>query len=239
MIIIAGSGRSGTSAVAKLLHTAGIRVGRDLIEPDAGNPDGYFEERAVVRVNESILHDAGLDGWFSTASRARVREASRPHRDVMRALVRDATPAWKDPRFCWTLEAWLEVLPADPRVIVCLRSPAEVVASTLHYYGLAGDEPRRAIEHLWRAEHARLLDVIRDHRLDATSVAYAALHGAGARAEIAALSRFAGRPLDPAGVRRDLRHHAAPVAPEFATLYDAVRSLSAPYRAPARRAAGR
>ncbi len=224
--LIAGSGRSGTSAVAKLLHAAGLSVGRDLIEPDAANADGYFEERAVVAVNERILRDAGLHAWLSTATRTRVIEAARPHLDDMRALVATATPAWKDPRFSWTLEAWLPLLPAPPRVIVCLRSPGEVIASTLRYYGLAGDEATRAVEHLWRAQYERLLEVIGDHRLGATCVEYDALH-AGAADALARLTAFVGRPLDAAGVRRELRHHDAPVPPASRALYARVRALSA------------
>ena len=80
MMIIAGSGRSGTSAVAKLLHQSGISVGRDLIEPDEANADGYFEERGVVEANDLILRSAGLIEWFSVATRSQIIEAARPHR---------------------------------------------------------------------------------------------------------------------------------------------------------------
>ena len=48
MLLVTGSGRSGTSAVAKLLHHAGFSAGHDLIEADESNADGYFEERAVI-----------------------------------------------------------------------------------------------------------------------------------------------------------------------------------------------
>ena len=238
MFLIAGSGRPGTSAVAKLLHEAGISVGRDLIAPDASNADGYFEERSVVAVNEKILRDAGLHAWFSTATRAQMLTAASAHVDEMRALAETATPAWKDPRFSWTLEAWLPLLPTRPRVIVCLRSPGEVVASTLRYYGLAGDEATRAVEHLWREQYERLLDVIAAYGLDATSVEYGALHDAPERS-IAALAAFTGRRLDASGVRRELRHHAAAIAPHLAGLYERVRALSAPAtRAAADRASG-
>ena len=150
--IITGCGRSGTSAVAKLLHRAGISVGRDLVPADASNADGYFEERAVIAVNDAIVDGAGLHAWFSAATRADVIDAAHPHVDAMRELARDATPAWKDPRFSWTLEAWLPHMAAPPRVVVCLRSAGEVVASTLRYYGLAGEEPASAVQHLWRAQ---------------------------------------------------------------------------------------
>jgi hypothetical protein len=238
MFLIAGSGRSGTSAVAKLLHEAGISVGRDLIEPDASNADGYFEERAVVAVNEQILRDAGLHAWFSTATRAQIIDAARAHADAMGALAAAATPAWKDPRFSWTLEAWLPLLPEPPRVVVCLRSPGEVVASTLRYYGLAGDEATDAVEHLWREQYERLLAVIEPYDLDATCVEYAALHEAPEQAT-ASLAAFVGAQLDASGVRQELRHHDAAIAPHLAPLYARVRALSArPMRAAADQTGG-
>ena len=150
----------------------------------------------------------------------------------MRALVAQATPAWKDPRFSWTLEAWLPLFSEPPRVIVCLRSPDEVVASTLRYYGAAGDEPRRAVRHVWCAQYERVLDVIEDHRLDATCVEYAALHGPAGDDEVRRLAAFVGRDLDASGVRRELRHHRAPVDADLAALYERVRALAALVPAP-------
>ena len=51
MFLITGSGRSGTSAVAQLLHEAGLSVGHDLIAPDEHNMQGYFEERKIGRAH--------------------------------------------------------------------------------------------------------------------------------------------------------------------------------------------
>ena len=143
----------------------------------------------------------------------------------MKALAAEATPVWKDPRFSWTLEPWLDVLPERPRVIVCLRSPAEVVASTLRYYGLEGDEPTRAVEHTWRSEYDRLLEVIRAYELEAIAVEFSTLHGDTA-ASASALSTFVGRKLDPAKVRSDLRHHALPVPAHLQAVYEEVLTLA-------------
>ena len=238
IIIVTGSGRSGTSAVAKLLDQSGISVGRDLIAADESNADGYFEERAVVEANDLILRSAGLVDWFTTATRRQVIDAARPHDGAMRALVAQATPAWKDPRFSWTLEAWLPLFPEPPRVVVCLRSPDEVAASTLRYYGAAGEEPRLAVKHLWRAQYERLIEVIDAYRLDATCVEYAALHGLDGDEEVRRLAAFVGRALDATGVRPELRHHRAAVDADLAPLYARVRDLrsSAPSRS--RRAGG-
>ncbi|MBF6599084.1 MAG: sulfotransferase [Dehalococcoidia bacterium] len=224
--------------MAKLLDRAGVSVGRQLIAGDAANPDGYFEEQAVVVLNDEILARAGLFAPFSMATRAEVRTAARPYTDEMRALAASATPAWKDPRFSWTLEAWLAVLPEAPRLIVCLRSPAEVAASTLRYFGRGDDaEATAAALHLWRAQYERLIEVIEAYRLQALCVEYGRLH-AGDAATVAALAGFVGCALDAAGVRRELRHHVLAVEPGLQPLYDRVRALRPGRTAAARTDAG-
>ncbi|TAK67982.1 MAG: hypothetical protein EPO22_02425 [Dehalococcoidia bacterium] len=225
--IICGSGRSGTSAVARVLHEAGLSAGHDLIAPDEHNVEGYFEERAVVEVNEAILNAAGLSEQGASATREAVIEAARPLAKFMAAVASDATPLWKDPRFSWTLEAWLRVFDAKPEVIVCLRNPSEVAASTLRYYGLDDDERRRAVAQYWRAQYERLLDVIETLGLDAIAVEYGDLHR-NPSASIARLAEFAGRQLDPALVRQDLRHHELAIPEEFRDLYERVRMIGAP-----------
>jgi hypothetical protein len=223
VFLITGSGRSGTSAVAQLLHAAGIAVGHDLIEPDEHNAEGYFEERMLVMINDAILNAAGIGDPFTTATRAAIIDASQEYLDHMVALTEDATPAWKDPRLCLTLEAWLQVM-SRPRIIVCLRSPAEVAASTLRYYGQAGEEAEAAVMHVWRSGYERLLEVIDAYRLDAITVEYEALH-ADAESTVAALSAFVGRELDGSTIRRDLRHHAREIPPELREMYERVRGL--------------
>jgi hypothetical protein len=224
MFLVCGSGRSGTSAVARVLHDSGIEMGRDLIAADEANPEGYFEERGVVAMNDALLNDVGLHRWFATASRSELLAAAQARGKAMATLAAAATAGWKDPRFCWTLEAWLEVLAPPPRIIVCLRSPAEVIASTLRYYGLAGDEPERAAAHTWRVEYERLLEVIAEYRLDAVCVEYASLLS-DREATLARLSAFVGCPLDAAGLRSDLRHHRAEIAAGDAELYARVAAL--------------
>ena len=224
MIIITGSGRSGTSAVARMVHEAGLAVGHDLIEADESNAEGYFEERGLVVVNDAILNDVGLNEWFAEASRETILDAARARGDAMRELIETVTPAWKDPRLCWTLEAWMELLPERPRVIVCLRSASEVAASTLRYYGQAGEEAVRHVEHRWLSEYGRLLEIIDAYELDAISVEFAALNEDPERA-VEPLSRFVDRLLDPSLVRRDLRLHAADMPAHMREMYERVRGL--------------
>lgn len=226
MFLITGTGRSGTSAVAQLLHEAGLSVGHDLIEPDEHNAEGYFEERMLIMINDAILRAAGIGEWFTTATREQIRDAATQYAEYMRDLVETATPAWKDPRLSWTLEPWLEMLPERPRVIVCLRSPAEVVASTLTYFAQKGDDAEGAVRHVWRAQYERLLEIISGYSLEAICIEYAALHADPEQA-LAPLARFVDRPLDVRTVRRELRHHAAPIPDDLADLYERVRGLGA------------
>ena len=226
MFLITGSGRSGTSAVAQLLHEAGLSVGHDLIAPDEHNTQGYFEERMLIMINDAILKAAGVGEWFTTATREQIRDAATQYSDYMRDLVKTATPAWKDPRLSWTLEPWLEMLPERPRIIVCLRSPAEVVASTLTYFAQGGDDAESAVKHVWRVQYERLLEIIAEHGLDAICVEYPALQE-DPEATVAPLAHFVGRALDVRSLRRDLRHHAVAVPDDLLELYERVRGLGA------------
>ncbi len=222
--IVCGSGRSGTSAVAQLLHRAGVSVGHDLIEPDEHNAEGYFEERQVVKINQAILNAAGIGPPFSTATREQVMAAADEYRSYMVEQAAVATPAWKDPRFCWTLEPWLAVLEVRPKVIVCLRSPGEVAASTMRYFGQVGEEPARAVHHVWRVQYERLLELLAAYGLEALPIEYEELHHDRGRA-VERLSRFTGAPIDPSTLRSELRHHEVAVPEELRAVYERVRGL--------------
>lgn len=224
--LICGSGRSGTSAVAQLLHGAGISVGNDLVEADEHNAEGYFEERQVITINQAILNAAAIGPPLSTATRHQVIDAAQEYVPYMVDQAALATPAWKDPRFCWTLEPWLGVFEGRPRIIVCLRSPAEVAASTMRYFGQDGDDPQDAVYHVWRVQYERLLEVADAYALESFTVDYSELH-ANTEAVVARLSSFVGRDLDPSSVRSDLRHHAVEVPNELRALYDLVLAMGA------------
>lgn len=178
----------------------------------------------LIMINDAILKAAGIGAWFTTATRGKILDAALEYGDYMRDLLMTATPAWKDPRLSWTLEPWLAMLPEKPRIIVCLRSPAEVMASTLTYYAQGGVDAENAVKHVWRTQYERLLEVIVEYGLDAICVEYEALHADPERA-VEPLSRFIGRALDARTVRRDLRHHAAAIPPELVALYERVRGL--------------
>ncbi len=223
-IIVTGAGRSGTSAVARVLHESGARMGSDLAEPSDANPDGFYEDWGALWLNERLLRDVGMgDRWRSERwpSRATVLAAAQRYRDEMAALVADATDGWKDPRFALTLEAWLPLLSSKPKVVVCLRSPEAYAESVVRVYGLVD---RAAAERQWARHYRRLLEVIRDYRLEAICIEYDALVEQPEET-VAELAAFVGRPLRAEYVDAPLRRHVRAVPERYRPLYERVLGL--------------
>lgn len=150
--LILGCGRSGTSLTAGLLETSGFYVGSDLWQPRDANPRGFFEDREVNRVNEIILNQvfpvmpflpARLARWLNLGQHYKhtlwLEELTAPvswdlRPKVARRIARLANHepfAYKDPRFCYTLNAWRPVLPASCRFVCVFRKPGVVAASIL------------------------------------------------------------------------------------------------------------
>jgi len=60
-IIVVGMHRSGTSALASAIEAFGFSTGQPtgLLAPDEHNRRGYFEQRAIVDLNDEILDHLG------------------------------------------------------------------------------------------------------------------------------------------------------------------------------------
>lgn len=142
-VCITGMHRSGTSMVAHLLHKAGLNLGPEsaLMPASAENPDGYWEHREVVALNDDILSQLGA-GWDcpppATADwSGPALTALRPRAE---RLISDLTAAppwgWKDPRSSLTLPFWQALLNPLPVVLV-VRHPLEVASSLRERNGLS------------------------------------------------------------------------------------------------------
>ena len=225
--IICGSGRSGTSAVAQLLHEAGLSVGHDLIAARRAQRRRLLR-RAPRHRDQSGDPQRGRR-WSAVLvgdPRADHRRRAGVHRLHGRSPRQNATPAWKDPRFCWTLEPWLvrprrppqaHRLPAQPR-----RGRRLDDARTS---GRSATNPRAPSTTSGASQYERLLEIIDAYALTATTVEYAELHRDPAAA-VARLSQFVGRPLDPSLIRTDLRHHEVEMPEDLRPWYDRVLALS-------------
>ena len=155
LVIVAGSGRSGTSLVSGLLKRLGCRVPTPEVPADESNPKGFAESQWVVDLHERLLDmvnvqvsDARPAAWAKTAKvclNSNVQAEVRAFLEEQFAKSDDLVI--KDPRMSWFLPVWRRAaqdLGATPRVLVMLRHPAAVVASKQTYYGGRQGEASRA-----------------------------------------------------------------------------------------------
>lgn len=178
-ILIVGFHRSGTSAVARMFHAAGVDLGQKLLGSEPANPYGHFEDLEVVELHDTFLARAGKTWKSAGANGAPVAPEpfSEQSAAELRSLIdqrRASGVLWgaKDPRLCLYLDRWLGVVP-DARVVVVVRRPDEAIRSLhmrhsrRHVETRGVDrsdldfwrEPDLALE-LWVHYHERLLSAI-------------------------------------------------------------------------------
>jgi GT2 family glycosyltransferase len=160
-IAIGGMHRSGTSMTARLLNVMGTYLGEesDLVPATAENPEGYWEHKGFVDVNDEILHEFG-GGWDCPValpaqwkSEARLAPLQIRARQVIKQLGGHERWGWKDPRNSLTLPFWQELVPGL-KVVICLRHPLEVALS-LQRRGMFSYSLSVA---LWTTYNERILD---------------------------------------------------------------------------------
>ncbi|MEY3019210.1 MAG: hypothetical protein RLZZ272_194 [Actinomycetota bacterium] len=158
-IVVLGSHRSGSSALAGALRDAGVVVGDadELLEPGADNPRGFLERRDVLAITERLLASAGadwqrLDGQVlarvpdAAAREARAELAELVERLDVRALASNGAWVIKDPRLAVLLPVLAPVLDGA-LALITVRHPLEVAASLRRRNGV----PIAAGIALWEA----------------------------------------------------------------------------------------
>ena len=149
LVLVAGSGRSGTSVFSGILQRLGFHVPTPEVTPDATNPRGFAESRWVVDFHQAMLTASRVqtsDGRPSAwAEAARVADEPRA-RELRKFLKQQYASAdhvlIKDPRLIWFLPLWRRCaleLGVTPRFVTMLRHPAAVIDSKTRYYGGMGE----------------------------------------------------------------------------------------------------
>jgi hypothetical protein len=145
LLLVAGSGRSGTSLFASVVGNLGFHVPRPWVKADDSNPRGFGEPQWVVDKHMKLLRQANVH-----ASDARPTAWADAAKLCLDEQVIAEVRLWlyeqfaghdqvliKDPRLLWFLPLWRQVgeeLDATVYVVTVLRHPAEVVRSKLHWY---------------------------------------------------------------------------------------------------------
>jgi hypothetical protein len=162
-LCITGMHRSGTSMVTRLLNLCGLHLGqeRKLLRPHSTNPEGFWENRRFIKVNNGLLRELGGTwdspppapaDWEDLPCLKRLRDDAVR---LLRQFRRQEPWGWKDPRNCLTLPFWRRLVPGL-RVLHCVRNPL-AVARSLH---LRDGLPSEASFDLWLTYNRRLLAAV-------------------------------------------------------------------------------
>ena len=140
-ILVAGTHRSGTSALTRVLNIAGCDLPRTLMKPQPDNVEGFWESQAIMDLNQELLVSAGSSWddwrpfdqrWYTSPIADEFRERAREL--MQREFGSSRLFVLKDPRICRVLEFWIEIVGAcgaQPLVVSPIRNPFDT-ASSLH-----------------------------------------------------------------------------------------------------------
>jgi hypothetical protein len=147
-VMILGACRSGTSMTAGLFRSSGAFMGKSMLAATPENPLGYYEDPAINRLNNLILHAMLRWPWILNKIRTRICRAAHVNalwlaapRSVPRLRLEETlidrlkeysnkTPfCYKDPRLSHTLPYWRPFLPHPTVFLVVFREPNKTVDS--------------------------------------------------------------------------------------------------------------
>ncbi|MCX6484789.1 MAG: sulfotransferase family protein [Mycobacterium sp.] len=139
-LFVLGNGRSGTSALTQVLSLCGAALPPGLLGAIPDNPRGCFEPRAVIRLNQSILHDHGSSGYDIALTPHNEGRFAAERNAAWVAKVRDyfgslpAVPVTviKEPKATAVSEIWFEGARQagfDVGAIIAVRHPSEIIGS--------------------------------------------------------------------------------------------------------------
>jgi hypothetical protein len=153
LVLVTGTGRSGTSTISGTLHHLGLAVPGPFLGANKSNPNGFFESTWAVEFHQKIARAAYIEDFDSRPEsfelaqraitpqlRAELVEWISDHAELGPQLV------VKDPRSVWVQGLWREAaaeVGLEIRYITMLRHPAEVVGSRATYYAKKADEVQR------------------------------------------------------------------------------------------------
>jgi len=156
LVIVTGSGRSGTSSVAGTLKRLGFHIPQPEVKADASNPLGYYEPSWVARFHAKWLKSLPVRDVDTrpTAGEIAMADLDPEREERLRDWLAEELSARpdgdvvviKETRAYWVYPLWQRVAAAtgaDLVSLTMLRHPTQVVRSrdTKHLAG-RGDEVR-------------------------------------------------------------------------------------------------
>ncbi|MEP9362462.1 hypothetical protein ABLE68_05810 [Nocardioides sp. CN2-186] len=146
VLVVAGSGRSGTSLFTGLTGRLGFHIPKPEVAANKSNPRGFGEPRWAVDFHNELLASADVvvedgrpEAWDATSELAKRPEVvARLQEWLEEQFAESDRVVVKDPRLAWFFELYRVTaaeLGADLHVATMLRDPAEVLKSREIAYG--------------------------------------------------------------------------------------------------------
>lgn len=145
VVLVVGSGRSGTSTLTGVLQRAGFHAPEPHVPADESNPRGFGEPLWVVERHDRLLAealvritDARPSAWQACDAVGAAPRTAATLRSWLRDQLSDHPRlVLKDPRLVWFAGAWARAatdLGASVGYVTMLRDPLEVLVSrSMHY----------------------------------------------------------------------------------------------------------
>jgi hypothetical protein len=148
---------------------------KSFYRPDRWNPEGYFEQPDIHRINMPLVNGMlwKFSYFFLPSTKTILRRGKRMSSLIRKTYLEYDDILVKETRFCLTMPAWMAEGARFDKVIICLRHPYEVARSiqkrnyTLlsHGYYLFNEHNSRILEHIeqagaqvWYVNYANLLN---------------------------------------------------------------------------------
>lgn len=138
-LFVLGFGRSGTSALARVLSLCGAALPPNLLGATAENSRGFWEPRAAIHLNEVILRSRGMSAYdlalrTTTAPPSGDADATAVGkiRDFFTGLPPAPLVVIKEPKITALISLWFEGARRagfDVAAVVAMRHPEEASAS--------------------------------------------------------------------------------------------------------------
>lgn len=140
VIFIVGMGRSGSSALTRVLSLSGAALPLEILPPNYANPTGYWEPAVAVAMNDRFLHERSSSWYDSTLRLQTVAEGAAEREafidEIAAFLIDGFEPGGplvvKDPRISALLPYWTAAAEAaglQPAIIHNFRRPDDVAMS--------------------------------------------------------------------------------------------------------------
>jgi len=139
-VLVVGTGRSGTSTVARVLHNhLNINMGNRFRDPDISNSKGYWEDLDFKEANEYLLDQYISFAVWSDQVKKLIRERNNSYENW----------GFKDPRLCYLLGLYMTFI-KDPIIIRCKRDEESIIKSLMKNYKWSS---KMATEEVQRRNH--------------------------------------------------------------------------------------